>query len=324
MRRLFLSVIALCGLAASSDAAILCTSPQEMKVLQAAALQQQLMAAAQSCHFAADYSRFVSSFGSAIVKSDRALKAFFQRRKEAEGYNGYKARIAKTVSLSSLHDPRFCPSAKLVFDMAFKRGNARKSPAPSLVRTGYEGCRPLPAKPLMAANPPPVAKPVLAVAQLVPAVPVPRAAPRPALRTVLPEKPVKLLAQADAPRSRTIFTAAASRPAETAKPSLPPAPGNTVSASRYDPQPELQAEQPVQRVAVAQRPRWRPVERRPEPRSDEDWNQDDPYDPIPNAYRPGAYWVADEPTPPRRRRAPARMAWSQDGRWFAVFRWQDD
>jgi hypothetical protein len=46
-----------------------------------------------------------------------------------------------------------------------------------------------------------------------------------------------------------------------------------------------------------------------------------PYDPIPNAYKPGAYWVdqareTERYAPPQRERAP--LVQGPDGRWYVV------
>lgn len=139
MRRLLFGTLALCQLASASLAAATCASPQEVKALQAAALEQQLAAAAQSCHLSMDYGLFVAKFRDPIVRSDRAVRAFFQHRNNSEGYDAYKARIAEDASLRSLHDPQFCRSAKAVFDMALGRGSAEKRPA--MLQTGYEHCR---------------------------------------------------------------------------------------------------------------------------------------------------------------------------------------
>ena len=119
-----------------------------MKALQAAALQQQLMVAALTCHDVADYNRFVTSYRGELQKSDQALMDFFLRQevhKGADGYNAYKTRLANASSLRSLRDPRFCRSAKVAFDVALKRKGSLAelaSERPSLIETGYTSCVP--------------------------------------------------------------------------------------------------------------------------------------------------------------------------------------
>ena len=97
-------------LAGDAWAAASCVRPQDMKALQAAALQQQLMVAALTCHDTADYNLFVTTYRSELLESDQALKDFFLRQdvhKGTDGYNAYKTRLANVLSLRSLHDPQF-------------------------------------------------------------------------------------------------------------------------------------------------------------------------------------------------------------------------
>jgi len=288
MKRFLYLTIAACVLAAAADAAPVCASPQERKVLQAAVLQQQLMAAAQSCRFGADYGSFVAAYGAAMVQSDRALKDFFRRNKGAEGYDSYKARIAKAASLKSLHDPRFCANAKAVFDVALGRGGGRKTAA--LIATGYESCRAATAKPAAVAKPVPWAL-RLAV--------VPLPAPRPAAsvaRAVPKDKPVIRLAATAPPPSRP-------QPA-IAPPSDAKLPSAAMPASKA---PELPATGgQASYAANAQPPQKHEAE----------WNPGDPYaggGNIPNAYKPGAIWVQDEARPRHRRRP--------HGAWTLFFTW---
>jgi hypothetical protein len=290
MKRFLSLTITACGLAVSAHAAAICASPQELKVLQAAVLQQQLMAAVQSCRFGADYNRFVAAYGAAIVQSDRALQDFFRRNKGAEGYGAYKARIAKAASLKSLHDPRFCASAKAVFDVALGRGEGKKTPG--LIATGYETCRAVAAKPVMAAKPVPWALRLAAI---------PKPAPRPAA-SVAPavpnEKPVIRLAAALPPPQRPLPAVA------------PPFDKKLPSAAMLASHAPAVAEPPevvgqALRTVAAQQPQ----------RRNPDWGPGDPYaggGNIPNAYQPGAYWVHNQAPPPRRR---------PHDHWTLLFAW---
>jgi hypothetical protein len=142
------AVLALSLLSGSAWAAASCARPQEVTALQAAALQQQLMVAALACHDIADYNRFVTSYQGELQKSDKALMNFFLRRdahKGADGYNAYKTSLANASSLRSLHDPKFCRSAKVVFDVALNRKGSLAelaSQRPSPIETGYVRCVP--------------------------------------------------------------------------------------------------------------------------------------------------------------------------------------
>ncbi len=142
------ATLALVLLTGSAWAAASCVSPSDMRALQAAALQQQLIVAALTCNAAADYNRFVLSYRNELQVSDRALMSFFLRYDApngADGYNAYKTRLANAASLRSLHDPQFCSSAKLSFDVALKRNGSLAelvSERPSVIETGYTSCLP--------------------------------------------------------------------------------------------------------------------------------------------------------------------------------------
>lgn len=139
MKRLLLGFAASQFVGAASAAA-LCATPQDMKALQAAALEQQLAAAAQSCHQGADFQHFVARYRTAMAQSDEALKIFFARHADGEGYQSYKSRLAMAAALRSQSDPHFCENAKAVFALALAHQDL--STAPSLIKTGYEVCRP--------------------------------------------------------------------------------------------------------------------------------------------------------------------------------------
>lgn len=173
MRKFVLSIIGFSTLAVAGEAAVVCATPTEMKVLQSAVLQQQLTVAAISCRMHADYNRFVAAYQQKLVQSDRALKAFFSTRPRGENYDAYKSRIANVVSQKSLHDAKFCDNAQKVFDMALGRGMTRRGLAPEppqMVETGYEGCRPVADTMLVAQIAPQAANP-----------PAPKPQPRPNL-----------------------------------------------------------------------------------------------------------------------------------------------
>jgi hypothetical protein len=174
MKTFYFAIVASVVLASSAEAGLVCAAPPEMKLLQSAALQQQLMVAAVRCHMSADYGAFVTAYRGRLQQADQALQAFFASRPRGEDYSTYKTRIANAVSLRSTRDARFCDSARKVFDLALDRRAERNGLAPEppqLIDTGYEGCRPVDDNRLEARAP--VASPALRVAA------VPKPAPRP-------------------------------------------------------------------------------------------------------------------------------------------------
>src|SRR5579862_8593306 len=85
-----------------------CVSDADMAALKTAALQQELMVAAFSCHDVALYNRFVRSHQPELIDSDARLKAYFIQRdggKRGEAaYHTYKTELANSSSLNSLRD----------------------------------------------------------------------------------------------------------------------------------------------------------------------------------------------------------------------------
>jgi len=140
------AALTLCWLSGGAMAAARCAEPQDMSALQIAALQQQLMVAALTCHDVADYNRFVISHRPELRASDRALLRFFVRQgaqKGGDGYNAYKTKLANDSSLRSVRDGQFCPSADAAFTdaRAFKGSLAELVSQPSSRNaTGYAGC----------------------------------------------------------------------------------------------------------------------------------------------------------------------------------------
>ena len=217
-------MVMLCAAAAAAEAAVVCATPQEMKVLQSAALQQQLMVAALTCHMSEDYNSFVNGNRSRLIQSDNELKAFFTARRRGEDYNTYKTRIANSASLHSLHDPQFCDSARKVFDMALGRGSEQGGLAPEpprLIDTGYEGCRPVQDELLTAkAESKPVEARVASLQAARPAaIPVPKPLPTPEARHALAladnvDVPVPQSAPRAAAKPKAIASVPVARPAQ--------------------------------------------------------------------------------------------------------------
>jgi hypothetical protein len=330
-----------------------------MTALRAAALQQELMVAALTCHATADFNLFVTTYRDALLKTDRALKDFFLRQGASKGedaYNAYKTRLANESSLRSLHDPRFCRSAKVVFDVALKRKGAvaeLASERPTPVATGYAICSPGATETVVADAAPSPPPRRLALLDSPSSVPVPKLAPRP-LRASPPVPPQ---------RAAIVVADAAPRPAPLHRvlqenlPSLPVA--KTVA-----PQDRVLTQGLPQRDArIALLPRGnadspRDAEQLPARASheidaydreadaqvaddvserddfdsdatDEDSNDADDapryvpryaeaqparaYGNVPDAFKPGAYWVHAYGSPAR-----PRMVFGPDGHWYLL------
>lgn len=138
------AALTVCWLAGNAMAATRCVEPQDLTALQIAALQQQLMVAALTCHDVAAYNGFVISHRPELQASDRALLRFFRNaQKGDDGYNAYKTKLANDSSLRSVRDGRFCPNADAAFSdaRAFKGSLAELvAQQPSRVATGYAPC----------------------------------------------------------------------------------------------------------------------------------------------------------------------------------------
>jgi hypothetical protein len=90
-----------------------------MLALKAAAVQQQLMVAALTCHAVPRYNAFVLGYRRQLLASDNTLKAFFVRHGSVADYHAYKTRLANNSSLTSIGDVQsYCRDAFAAFDVA--------------------------------------------------------------------------------------------------------------------------------------------------------------------------------------------------------------
>jgi hypothetical protein len=357
MKTLVMGVMLLGTAVLPARAALVCATPQEMKLLQSAALQQQLMVAAMSCRMTADYNAFVGEYRDRLMLADQSLKAFFAGRKRGEDYNAYKARLAAKAAAHSERDPRFCDSARKVFDLALGRRAERNGLAPEppqLIETGYEGCRPVDARLLQAAV---IPRPRPAQAKVAPN---PAPSPRPdALALAKPAPAAKPVVTAEALRALAPRAMPAGKPVQivrqTPKPPpklapLPPAQFVDISPEEaHDNRQTMLPENPdesaakgaevaedpadvapqEQHVAALDRPRWRQPAQNDRSREDtyrddppeDDPPEDDPYaeDRTPYAYRPGAEWVWRETSAPSRQGEPRTIrVLGADGHWITI------
>jgi hypothetical protein len=129
MQRIFSGTLAgllSMGMFASGAVANDCASAGDLAALRTAALQQELMVAAFSCHDVALYNRFVTSHQPELIQSDATLKAFFVRRDahhSEAGYHTYKTELANASSLRYLHDDDFCANADSEFRTMLQPAN---------------------------------------------------------------------------------------------------------------------------------------------------------------------------------------------------------
>jgi len=115
------AILAAAGLAGNAWAG--CVSNADMAALKTAAMQQELMVAAFSCHDIALYNQFVRSHQPELVRSDARLKAYFIQRDGARAgeasYHTYKTELANSSSLRSIRSTdEFCDRAGADFDLA--------------------------------------------------------------------------------------------------------------------------------------------------------------------------------------------------------------
>lgn len=125
-RVLWMGGVALVAMTAAGTtvmAASKCALPSEVTAIQAAAVQQQLMVAALTCHEITNFNAFQTSFSAELRNSDRRLQAMFRRlfgggRGTGE-YHAFKTRLANDSSIRSIHDNAgYCREAQLVFAAA--------------------------------------------------------------------------------------------------------------------------------------------------------------------------------------------------------------
>ena len=139
------TAIALC-LASTNVMAARCASPEEMTALKVAALRQQLMVAALTCHEAPYFNRFVTAYQSELQNSDHALMRFFVRHEHGradDAYNAYKTRMANDSSMRSIKDPWFCGQAREALIAAVDRNLPLAELVADRARpiaTGFETC----------------------------------------------------------------------------------------------------------------------------------------------------------------------------------------
>lgn len=124
-RKLGAGGVALAALVATgtvATAAPKCAKPAEVTAIQVAAIQQELMVAALTCHQVTSFNAFQTGFSKELRKSDRNLKNMFSRLFGSRGhaeYHAFKTRLANNSSIRSIHDnAAYCKEAQMVFAAA--------------------------------------------------------------------------------------------------------------------------------------------------------------------------------------------------------------
>jgi hypothetical protein len=113
------SAVAALSVAQMASANDQCIRRSEKLALKTAAVQQQLMVAALTCHAIQKYNRFVVSYRGELLRSDNALKAFFIKHGSVADYHAFKTKLANNSSLTSIGDPvEYCHVAYSEFDVA--------------------------------------------------------------------------------------------------------------------------------------------------------------------------------------------------------------
>lgn len=119
------AMLVLLGLTAGANARTYCARAKEITALKTAAMQQELMVAALTCHQADLYNRFVTGHRTALRRSDRVLRHYFARHGGMAAYHTYKTHLANTASLASIHDNKgYCARTRAMFHDALYTDNA--------------------------------------------------------------------------------------------------------------------------------------------------------------------------------------------------------
>jgi hypothetical protein len=97
-----------------------CATPTDVAAFRSAAIQQQLMVAALTCHNIDEYNRFVTAYRPQLQRSDNDLKSYFRRQGSEAAYDTFKTKLANLSSLSNIADSQaYCATAAASFEAAF-------------------------------------------------------------------------------------------------------------------------------------------------------------------------------------------------------------
>lgn len=138
----------LANVCAAAERSAGCANPADMYAVRAAAVQQNLMVAALSCHAVPEYNRFVTRYRPELQASDHQLETFFRRLYGQSGtahYHAFKTRLANASSLESINKGMtYCADAQASFDLALSRGRmtltAFLAAQPSRAEEDFSSC----------------------------------------------------------------------------------------------------------------------------------------------------------------------------------------
>jgi hypothetical protein len=107
---------AVTGAADARARATRCAMPEEVSAIRVAAVQQELMVAALTCHEIGRYNDFQTGYGPELRTSDARLLGMFRRlyggRRGEAAYHAFKTKLANDSEMRSIHDnPSYCLEA---------------------------------------------------------------------------------------------------------------------------------------------------------------------------------------------------------------------
>jgi len=119
LKRTAAAFLALTAMAGPLAAAPRCATQVDLAAFRSAAIQQQLMVAALTCHAIEPYNRFVITYRPELQRSDNDLKNYFIRQGSEAAYDSFKTKLANLSSLSDIaNGPAYCDNAAAAFDAA--------------------------------------------------------------------------------------------------------------------------------------------------------------------------------------------------------------
>jgi len=119
MKKTVATLIALITMTAPLAAAPHCATPVDVAAFRSAAIQQQLMVAALTCHQTDQYNRFIIAYRPELQRSDSDLKKYFIRQGGEAGYDTFKTKLANLSSLSNIANASaYCDATAASFDAA--------------------------------------------------------------------------------------------------------------------------------------------------------------------------------------------------------------
>ena len=120
-----------------------CVGRQDLAVLRTAALQQELMVAALTCHEVSRYNHFVLAHRAELIDSDARLKEYFHKHGGEARYHTYQTELANAASLRSIRrGDAFCAHAETMFDLSSRRASLADFVVaqPPALNVGYHAC----------------------------------------------------------------------------------------------------------------------------------------------------------------------------------------